>query len=489
MIENINDFKWKCYTLQGEVEIDNNRNDKAIKNNSSYNIKQLGIKEESYLVDIIGELYFVMAYEKIDTDKNGDENRLFCRLKKVDREHNFLLRLKQMYYTEVQEGIERINGYCKNEEYMQTVDLHILIDFSRSLGGYHDFYDVYSNLLYYNSLYKKNPVLFKRLFNAMIDIDIFARHHGPYSYKADNIIRWFKLFMVLRDKAFGISGEVAWIYFLLNIFQQVYSETDELEWLYIDSGRDWSKQLNSAISKVTCEIERMLSSKIINKQKEMLNCYKHKPMEPDIFDSKIRVLQGAIQFLAKQKEYKDQLNRYLRNKERSGCVAVMRYDSRCYAAISGSERQNGYFEALKQILESESGYKVVQLNPNVRYYHSKGQYITYGQYDAWKKNTGFDESKLEIVNRMFSCCERKLLTKLYDKKNTKYKIYVKKKTCSMCQTALVDWDKEGNQGLIKYPKNHNNKSSQKKRKTLYNKLDEVAECVKEDKRPNASIYS
>lgn len=471
MIEITKDYNWIFYTENGEVEINNNRN------------------VDSSFVDIVEELYFIMALEKIDTNKEFvDKHALLRQLNKLDQKHDMLLRLKQIYYTEVQKSIDKINEYCRNEGTVQNKDLYIPIIFNRGLGNGYDFRDlVYFAELNYDNLYKENPMLFKRLFNAMIDIDVHGQHGDPYRYTAGNIIRWFELFSALKDKAFGIDGEVAWLCFLLSIFEPVCSTTDRIDWSYTNLDEDWSRKLNRAIAEVTDQIERTLSSKIFDTQKEMLSCYILKPIQPDAFDSRLSVLIDAIKQLAKRKEYGDQLKRYLDDKEKSGCIAIMHSDSKHYVALSGGEYQNRYSEDLKQILGPH--FKVVQLNPKVRYYHSKSSFVTYGEYERWKQANGFDESKLCVVKGMFSCCERKLLTELYDKGECQYTIYVKKKVCSKCGLALKDFDKsQGIKGIIKYPEGSNNESSRTGRNRK-NKLNEVACYVKSQKMPDESLYS
>ena len=67
----------------------------------------------------------------------------------------------------------------------------------------------------------------------------------------------------------------------------------------------------------------------------------------------------------------------------------------------------------------------------------KKQFITYADYKEWLRVNKANIKTLDNrVNRMFSCCERKLLTKIYDSRDTKFEIYVKKKPCVFCEDAL-----------------------------------------------------
>lgn len=101
-------------------------------------------------------------------------------------------------------------------------------------------------------------------------------------------------------------------------------------------------------------------------------------------------------------------------------------------------------------------YEQIVLNSDTRYYYNDNQYITYRMYlnnkDKCKKFR-----KDEKFLRMFSCCEKKMISKLFrDSYKDKYRIYVKYEPCPMCKKAIKAYDKEIcgiGQAYICYPKN------------------------------------
>lgn len=493
MINNLENLGWKCYTREGEVEIGNYEFDTIVEAGVKDNLTHLKNEKNSSLVSIIGELYYVMALENIDNNNNFENNRSFMlQLELVDQKHQALLLFKQIYFSEVQGSIDRINNYCKNGKDIQDIGWFMRKENFLRFCGYREpcdfIYDFLESYVVDNqdAWYKDNLRLYKQFFNAKIDIDIYRQKHDLHSFEPGSIMVWFELFSVLRDEFFGIKGELAWMYFLLTMFRHICEETEStrFEWLEIEATEDWQGQLNTIIRQTTDEIESAINRKTLQLQENMLSCqFMVATMESDVFDRKVEILLDALKQLSRQKNYAGCLKRYI-NKQDSGCVAIMHCNARKYAALSGSKNSNILLIDLERILGPE--YTVVDLNPDVRYYHTKDAYITYNQYCKWRDEVKFDESRLEEVKRMFSCCERKLLTELYGRENYRYTIYVKKKVCNMCNRALNDFDAmNGCKGLIKYPKIE---SKSRTRTTLINRLDKVAKGVRDNTLPDKSVY-
>ena len=112
MINNLENLGWKCYTREGEVEIGNYEFDTIVEAGVKDNLTHIKNEKNSSLISIIGELYYVMALENIDNNNNFENNRSFMlQLELADQKHQALLLLKQIYFSEVQESIDRINNY------------------------------------------------------------------------------------------------------------------------------------------------------------------------------------------------------------------------------------------------------------------------------------------------------------------------------------------------------------------------------------------
>ena len=113
--DNLTNLKWRCYTKEGIVEI---KNERKFDNVEGVECVSAGTnsKVDNKLIDILEELYYVVALENIDSNENNmNKEILFCQLERRGQRYNALLRLKQIYYTEVQTSIENINMYCENE--------------------------------------------------------------------------------------------------------------------------------------------------------------------------------------------------------------------------------------------------------------------------------------------------------------------------------------------------------------------------------------
>lgn len=488
MIRNVDNFRWQCVTKEGIIHIDNKSDEFADenRNNPRHSDKSENDRQADSismtLVDIIEELYAVMALENIDMYDNMDKAAALAQLEMLTDDYHMLLRLKQIYYTEVQSSIDRINHYCDKKEIEDDFFINKIMYDVRHRENINllleDF--IHHHHFALEQIYFDNFKNYKRMFEAVMDLLIYGSEHDLYSYEPGTIKVWFQLCHTCqKDKKLGIYGELIWLYFLLYVFRAACGEDENSEWPDIIEERNWQTRLNDDIEQTTQIVEKRLNSEITDFQNRMLFCYMQSAMEPDIFDKKIGNLVEALNDL--KKEYSN-LGKYLK-KNSQGCIAVMHSDSKRYAAISGHEYANRYTHDIQRILGPE--YVMVDLNGYVRYYHTKKAYVSYGDYVKWKNQVGFneDDEKYSYVKRMFSCCERKLLTQLYGKKNVKYTIYVNKKVCKMCDKALNDFDSTQNsKGLIKYPKI----LTHEKRKTAEMKWDEIAKCIRNGRTPVAA---
>lgn len=500
--DNLKDLEWKCYANEktnnifniiGTIDVSNNK-DLYNENGEKNKQEATGIIVDSKLVDILEELYYLVALEKIDFYENNVYKELaLLKLDEMAQRYNTLLRLKQMYYTEVHMSIERINSYSQLGDYLTEKEICMLHKLERFYVGLSKGYyrigwehaEFLESPLYLDVLRRLKEIchiwdygksrLFKKIFNALLNIVICYEKNGLNKHNDEKIKLWLEIFLVLRNEHSGRAGEIAWLLFLVNIFKQICSDLPQIEPITIHPEENWEKELNHAIERTNKLLEDVFGKNIYDMQKSLMFCYIAKPLSEDVFDTKVRDLVEALKKMSEKKEYKKIKTKYL-DKKPEGCIAIMHSASKHYVALSGSEFFNKCSYVLRKILGP--AYKVVDLNSDVRYYYTKRSYITYGNYSDCKNDKYFlDKNKVENVNKMFSCCERKLLTKLYGKKCNGYTIYVKKKVCGMCQKAIKHFDEVQNcKGKIMYPENS---TSDRCRKSSDEELNEIAIKIKE----------
>lgn len=130
--------------------------------------------------------------------------------------------------------------------------------------------------------------------------------------------------------------------------------------------------------------------------------------------------------------------------DRVGCCAFMEMGKERYFTINGIdytiEKNSKLYKVIDIFKKILGGAEYVQLSDETRYYIDIDNYITYKLY---KKNKNMDKSMM----RMFTCCEKKLLTVLY---NNSYKIeenalqvnlIITREPCKLCERAIEGIEK------------------------------------------------
>ncbi len=139
------------------------------------------------------------------------------------------------------------------------------------------------------------------------------------------------------------------------------------------------------------------------------------------------------------------------------CVAKMIYNKEEFWAVNGVSDERKNIEALKTIIPNLDDDHICKtfnkkLGLETSYYHPNDYtalswtIITYSQY---KKKLiifkGIDENE-----RLFSCCERKLISRL-NSYTDKFKMYIGRRPCYMCENAFIYLDlKKNNQFEVHY---------------------------------------
>lgn len=133
------------------------------------------------------------------------------------------------------------------------------------------------------------------------------------------------------------------------------------------------------------------------------------------------------------------------------CYASMKIGSDNYMSFNGIENTilqcNSNRNKLINILnELVSNLTYVPISNNVRYYTEDNEFITYQQFS--------DEKPKADMNRMFTCCERKLLAKFIEFGKDKVELAVTMSPCEFCKRAIksLNNDIEDNKIIIRTAK-------------------------------------
>ena len=133
------------------------------------------------------------------------------------------------------------------------------------------------------------------------------------------------------------------------------------------------------------------------------------------------------------------------------CYASMKIGSDNYMSFNGIENTilqcNSNRNKLINILnELVSNLTYVPISNDVRYYTEDNEFITYQQF--------IDEEPKACMNRMFTCCERKLLAKFIELKKDKVELAVTMSPCEFCKRAIksLNNDIEDNKIIIRTAK-------------------------------------
>ena len=133
------------------------------------------------------------------------------------------------------------------------------------------------------------------------------------------------------------------------------------------------------------------------------------------------------------------------------CYASMKIGSDNYMTFNGIEnpslqceyKRNKIINILNKLV---SNLIYVPISNDVRYYTEDNEFITYQQF--------IDKKPKADMNRMFTCCERKLLAKFIELKKEKVELAVTMSPCEFCKRAIksLNNDIEDNKIIIRTAK-------------------------------------
>lgn len=399
---------------------------------------------ENMQMQLLGDLYFLPVYTDIDTNAELTPERkaeLINQLKQFDSKHRILLSLRNFYYCSLEQTLLEIDEYTKCVE--TSDNPHPVIDFLE---------DVFSLLGFqkrnlHSKIFMYAPILAHHFESEIGDANILAsliqaisnlitleQKRGWEENEQQTFWAWLQFFTILQENSFRADGKIAYLVFLSTVFDYICTPDNRTDFTHnLHAHLRYSFQnfsyLANRLWTVTRDVQHIFDNGIYSCQKSMC-ALMTTTAKPDAY------INGHIQhfYQACKTLYNDSTTgfRTLLSKFYeipSGCMATMIFFKRKYGAISGAKKDSE--ERLAKAIATSNGYKLIPISDEVRYY-SGNEYITYKDYTLWKAKTGSSNK----YNRMFSCCERKLLTKLYGRKKGKCTMYVTKTPCYMCLDAL-----------------------------------------------------
>ena len=415
-------------------------------------------KFDDYLASLISELYYVQSASEIYMEIQ-DESKLDNRLNEldlIDEIHDNIIFLKRLYF----KGLYYLNSLAKCEK-SQSDLLKVRED--SNVKYIKHFYEEYLYLYY--RYRNRNRYRYRYLIEQFIyeyfDIYLFEE------YNADSINK------ALRHR-FGNASRTV-INQLINIWTAIFCCELEIDNCDIDVEKVLSD--NILIDNINAVDEALGKDQI-----QCCMCYLQTGEKEynNLKKNTIRI-RRFIEILSKDSTLKEN---YFGKKSRR-CYSQMWID-KCktqYFSLScapETEKTTKYYKIAEYLLnlkQKHSKYEPSFCNEEMRYYYSyeSSDYIKYS--DIIKDITLKDKIKQSFINMMFSCCERKLLTKVeeYKKKselNSKVvHIFIKYTPCEICHRALIAYEKDKIEFEIIAPKDRRDQSK-------YSQIDKELKRIK-----------
>lgn len=228
-------------------------------------------------------------------------------------------------------------------------------------------------------------------------------------YSLEKLIVFQELFILLD---YGSSQDDNWWY-LRDSYWWYFKEKDKKEFL---------SKLGNKFKKIFEKIDEIL------KDCEMQIFTFTSSKSLDIFSSTFRIKGFARIFCDEVKKQK--IEKYAL--EDRSCYASMKIGEDIYITVNGIEGKpvkGSNLQTLQNIFSQlVPNSKYVSITDETRYFTGKNNIITYKQFSDAKP----EKSK----NRMFTCCERKLIAKYLEIDGGKVELTVTRSPCIFCQREL-----------------------------------------------------
>lgn len=472
----ITDMKWNLCTLDGEsIKIPLT----FYEGNGGCG-RDGGVIFNDSLYQTLHEIYYTVSYQRINETEYGmyshepkdqisPKESCLNTLAQLDKDHSSLLLANKIFFCEVHGSLQRLDSYMQDQEPFFLEDQ--IISFSNKFLHVVNKFSYYSYTVsklflieYFTNnkslsevmwlVSQKDPASHKRIkksIDSILDSLQKDLKKHPLGLASRTTVAKIEKFINLIRKCsvFGIYGEIIWFINFLYKYRKIvsidsYDINEHLTFHPLTHTMDLHDFIDFVRNYISSFME-WSNQKMYAFQNDMLLCYSAKISRRN-FDSEVTYLLKCLK-LNKSIWHKYSF------KSQNGCFAAMNFKGGNFAALSGV-KVNNLENDIQKILSGK--YELVTFNRNVRYYYcffKCNKYIQYSFYEKYSDeiNRLVEKGNFKLsLKRMFSCCEKKLLTVLYGKTG-QYTIYVKYNPCRMCVKALDDYDNHCKKmGQVKY---------------------------------------
>lgn len=434
--------------------------------------------EDDAIYNLLKDMFYPVIMQKLDEKtehpgyQDSDKKNRIKLLEKLDMQHEKHMITKRFLWKEIDIGTEQMK--CSYDSYYdgiilkhfnQIIECIKVIKPEKLKKQFQD--DLL--LLAWEVIWHVDKILYfdsdlwREFLHSLIELIYDIQNMHDYTMSIMNKNLW-ELMSIFRDNRVGLIGTKIWMLFLIISFID-YDEELHQDLIKLDLKN--TEEFLCIISKYQKKIDKELINEQREIQENMLLLYNLMvvPKGQAVFAKKTdEIINILEQIPALRAKYID--------KDATGCFATMASGGRKYIAISDTYHDNAYEREINKILGE--GYELVRFGPSTRYYYNKQSFITYELY-ANNQGKCMGIKNIEHVNRMFSCCEKKLLSELF-KRNHKerFTMYIKMKPCKMCERALKHYDKMITEGSrVCYPSG----SKERKLNISINKYDRIARDI------------
>lgn len=327
----------------------------------------INIMEEAYLVEAFSRKGYA---EKDNLEKKGN----LIELSKI---HVNLLRLKEFFYSELEE--------CINLQYIEYV-----------------FYSKGLRDCFYKNLQKTYGL------KSIIAVGVGFKYDFP-SEKVERLVYLISMCKILLgDKKYKTIEKYVNYYLKGTPEQFIKYLIEEIKSIDVKLKHEIGKTQEYLVSL------NLISGDVLKKFEKL---------------SKIKDFYIILKKSELYKVDKDGINDM-------NCFAIIDIDNNKYMTKNGVKDKEGEKKIKDLLSKLLSDRTYVPIHDDTRYYREDSSFITYKNYKNYKNHVKNDVKKDGENNRMFTCCEKKLFINIPEEvENQEIRLVVTKPLCPLCVRA------------------------------------------------------
>ena len=422
-----------------EVKGDDNSIDIKSKHEKieDYDVLHIDITNEKgevddYLSNLVSELFHVASFSRIYNDKEFLGNRAVLDKKMKELEyvngiHEDIVFLKQVYFQEMNK-LNRLEKFVNSQSDLSHKEEYLLRIFKK----YKERLERYS---------KNSDILSDKMQSRVIKLHKFR---SEFSYVGLHVLE-------NREDSRGLKEEKELVIKQIKRAKSIWNGV----YLLIFNIINWEYLFDFIHDSIPDSV-LVDEMKLIDKEfgKIQIQCCTCLALSNATEYNNLMTHGDRIRSFKKLISSDSSLRKEYTGKKAKRCYSQMWIDdcSTQYFALScGPDYGNAglYYETAKELLSqcinynAHCKYEPVPFTKEMRYYHSdrKGDYVEYNDVEKMLS--------IEELRQGFSCCERKLLTKVEEIRggdglvNGNMHICVKYNPCKICDRALNAYEKKG----------------------------------------------